>query len=313
MNKKQKIILAGGSGFLGRALAKQLTDQGYEVVVLSRRLGATGGLARTVFWDGVTKGAWCAELEGAHAVINLAGRSVDCRYTPKNRHLILESRLKSTRILALAIKDCATPPKLWVNAASATIYADTRGDLPANTETKGVIGEGFSVGVCREWEAEFRRWILPGTRQVCLRVAITLGHDGGAMIPLMRLARLGLGGKQGDGQQYVSWLHVDDFCGIVTGILKGNLRGELYNCASPQPMKNVDFMRVLRGAVGGVGRFVALPAPKCLLELGAWMIRTETELILKSRKVYPENLIREGYRFKFECFSEAAHAIVDDS
>ena len=311
MNKKQKVILAGGSGFLGRALAKQLTQDGYEVVVLSRRLGYAQAHARTAFWDGQTKGVWCTELEGAHAVINLAGRSVDCRYTPQNQRHILESRLKSTRILALAIKDCVEPPKLWVNAASATIYADTRGEAPANTEADGVIGEGFSVGVCREWEAEFNRWTLPDTKQVCLRVAITLGADGGAMVPLMNLAKLGLGGHQGDGQQWVSWLYVDDFCGIVEAVIEGRLQGALYNCASPQPLPNVKFMRAIREAVGGFARCVGLPTPKFLLKIGAFLIRTETELVLKSRKVAPQNLIQDGYNFKHPKLESALRAIVD--
>jgi uncharacterized protein (TIGR01777 family) len=299
--KKQKVILAGGSGFLGRALGKQLARAGYEVVVLTRRPREwlQADAIRTAFWDGQTKGAWCAELDSAHAVINLSGRSVDCRYSPLNRRLIVESRLKSTRILALAIKDAAEPPKVWVNAASATIYADTRGDLPANTETDGVIGEGFSVGVCEAWEAEFNRWTLPATKQVCLRVAITLGADGGAMIPLMRLARLGLGGKQGDGQQWVTWLHIDDFCGIVAAVIEQTLKGTLYNCASLAPLKNVDFMRAIRRAAGGLGKWLGLPTPKLLLGIGAWMIRTETELILKSRKVAPQKLIEEGYEFKY--------------
>jgi len=310
MNHKPKIILAGGSGFLGRALARQLTQAGYDVVVLTRRLGASAANARVAHWDGVTKGAWCAELEGAHAVINLAGRSVDCRYTPKNRRLILESRLKSTRILALAIKDCARPPKLWVNAASATIYADTRGEALANTETGGAIGEGFSVGVCREWEAEFNRWTLPATKQVCLRVAITLGADGGAMVPLLNLAKLGLGGRQGDGRQWVSWLHVDDFCGIVEAAIEGQLKGSLYNCAAPQPLKNLEFMRAIREAVGGLALYVGLPTPRFLLKIGAFLIRTETELVLKSRKVSAENLIQEGYEFKYPQLAGAVQAIV---
>jgi len=320
-NKKKKIILAGGSGFLGRALATHLTVLGYEVVILSRHLGSTSssqggktrGQTRTAFWDGATMGAWCVELEGAHAVINLSGRSVDCRYTALNRRLILESRLKSTRILALAIKDAVEPPAVWVNAASATIYADTRGDAPANAEADGVIGEGFSVGVCQAWEAEFNRWTLPATKQVCLRVAITLGADGGAMIPLIRLAKLGLGGKQGDGQQYVSWLHVDDFCGIVAAVVEGRLQGTLYNCASPQPVKNVEFMRAIRRAVGGFAKFVGLPTPNFLLGVGAWLIRTETELVLKSRKVAPKNLVEAGYRLKYERVEDALDAIMASS
>lgn len=303
---KTKIVLAGGSGFLGRALDRHLTGCGYQVVTLSRRPGEPG----SVFWDGETMGAWCSELEGAQAVVNLSGRSVDCRYNAQNRRLIMESRLRSTRILALAIKAADRPPKVWVNAASATIYADTRGEAPANTEANGVIGEGFSVGVCKAWEAEFNRWTLPDTRQVCLRVAITLGAGGGAMVPLLRLARLGLGGRQGDGRQYVSWLHIDDFCEIVSTVIEGRLQGDLYNCASPYPVPNSDFMKAIRNAVGGFGSLVGLPTPESLLKVGAWTIRTETELILKSRKVVPQNLQEEGFIFNYPQIGAALAEIV---
>jgi len=305
MNMNGKVVLAGGRGFLGRHLAKHLTAEGYEVVVLSRRFSTQTEPYRIVFWDAATKGPWCAELEGAHAVINLSGRSVDCRYNRKNRRQILESRLQSTRILALAIKDTRMAPNLFINAGSATIYADICGTAPANTEARGKIGDGFSVMVCREWEAEFNRWTFENTRKICLRIAITLGSEGGVMVPLRRLARIGLGGCQGSGGQIVSWLHVEDFCGIVSKALKGGLSGALYNCASPNPVTNREFMRLIRKNVGGLGRFIGLPLPKWLLEIGAVVIRTETELILKSRKVAPENLLNEGYIFHYPEFSNA--------
>jgi uncharacterized protein (TIGR01777 family) len=242
-------------------------------------------------------------------LVNLSGRSVDCRYNARNRRLILESRLKSTRILGLAVKDATCPPELFINAASATIYADTRGDASANDEGSGVIGDGFSVMVCREWEAEFDRWTFERTRKVCLRIAITLGEGGGAIVPLRRLARLGLGGRQGPGEQFVSWLHVDDFCGIVLDVLNGRLKAELYNCASPRPLPNRDFMAKVRRSFGGVGAYLGIPMPRWILEIGAMLIRTETELILKSRKVAPGNLLREGYRFKYPELDEALRAI----
>ncbi|MGB0744820.1 MAG: TIGR01777 family oxidoreductase, partial [Opitutales bacterium] len=295
---KGKIIIPGGSGFLGRHLAKQLSDESYEVVVLSRRFSTRMEPYRSVFWDGATKGPWCAELEGALAVINLSGRTVDCRYHAKNRREILESRLLSTRILSHAIKDAKVAPGIFINAASATIYADTRGDAPANDEVDGKIGEGFSVMVCREWEAEFNRWTFERTKKVCLRIAITLGEGGGVMTPLRRLARLGLGGHQGPGEQFVSWLHVDDFCGIVQNIIEGRLQGSLYNCASPHSMKNRDFMREIRLSAGGLGRFMGIPMPGWLLAIGAVLIRTETELVLKSRHVMPKRLLEEGYEFR---------------
>lgn len=295
--EKRKLILAGGAGFLGQALSRHFVRAGYDVVVLTRRAKADCDGVRYIEWDARTGGAWCHELEGAYAVVNLVGRSVDCRYTEQNKRIILESRIASTALLGQCMRDCAQPPQFWINAASATIYADTRGNAPANTEDAGVIGRGFSVEVCQAWEAEFNRWQLEQTQQFCLRVAITLGADGGALVPLRALTRLGLGGAQGDGQQFVSWLHVDDFVGIIERILNGGLSAGLYNCASPHPLLNRDFMRALRAAYRMP---FGVRLPKGLLAFGAWMIRTETELVLKSRKVYPERLLQAGYVFQHE-------------
>lgn len=302
-----RIILAGGAGFLGRALSRAFIDAGFEVVVLSRRADVDCAGARLVQWDGATPGDWCAEVNGALAVINLSGRSVDCRYTDTNKRLILESRLKSTAALGECIAASTTPPKYWINAASATIYADTRGNLPANTESDGRIGEGFSVDVCRAWETEFNRHRLDATQKFCLRVAIVLGVDGGALVPLRHLACLGLGGRQGHGDQFMSWLHVDDFVGIIMAILQGQLKAGVYNCAAPNPVRNAEFMAALRASVG---RGFGLPLPRWLLSFGAVLIRTETELVLKSRKVVPARLIREGYRFQYEKVDDALSNLV---
>ncbi len=286
-----KLILVGGNGFLGRHLAAHFRAQDYQVVSISRT-----GLG-DVRWDARTLGPWAQELEGADLLVNLAGRSVDCRYTAANRRAILASRTDSTRVLGAAVAACARPPQVWLNSSTATIYADTPGAAPANTEATGVVGEGFSVEIARAWEAAFNACPTPGTRKVMLRTAIVLGADGGALPVMARLARLGLCTPQGSGQQWISWLHVADFCRAVEFLAKvDNLSGPVNLCA-PHPLRNGEFNALLARAVRPLLR---LPQPRWLLEIGAFGLRTEAELLLKSRKVYPERLLAAGFRFEYE-------------
>ncbi len=300
---ENKIVLAGGSGFLGRHIARTFCAQGWTVVVLGRsRKSTLPAAVRYVQWDARKLGEWCTELEGARALVNLCGRSVDCRYNERNRNEILESRLQSTVILGEAIRNCNKPPAKWIHAASATIYADTRGDALANTEVDGVIGSGFSVDVCRKWEAAFRSEKLLDTERILLRVSIVLGGDGGAFVPIRRLARFGLGGRQGRGDQWISWIHIDDFVGIIAASVNGNLVADTYNCASPDHRRNEDFMATLRGKLNVP---VGLRLPVWSLAVGARLIGTEPELILKSRKVFPSNLLNAGFTFKFPSLEEA--------
>ncbi len=302
----EKIILAGGSGFLGQSLAEHFVARGCEVVVLSRRPAPDQSQIRRALWDAKGPGDWVRELDGAHAVINLTGRSVDCRYNAANRQEILHSRLDATRVLGEAIHGCAKRPAVWLNAASATIYADTRGDTPANDEEQGVIGEGFSVDVCRAWEKTFWDAEVPGLRKVLMRIAIVLG-EAGAMGPMKRMARLGLGGKMGSGEQFMSWLHVDDFVRMVDFLIENQGARGTYNLASPFPVSNRVFMRSLRAALG---RPLGLPSPGWLLKLGARFIRTETELILKSRKVAPKRFEDAGFSWKYPRVDQALDALV---
>jgi len=265
---------------------------------------------RKVGWDGKTVGAWAAELEGADAVINLAGRSVNCRYTPSNRRAILESRVDSTNAVGLAIAGCASPPRVWLQASTATIYAH-RYDAP-NDERTGVIGGGepgvpetwrFSVEVARAWEQALEDAVTPQTRKVALRTAIVMSTDrGGAFDILLSLARRGLGGASGNGRQYVSWIHDADWVRVVRWLIDSDLAGPV-NVAATQPLPNADFMRALREAWGVR---VGLPAARWMLELGAVFLRTETELVLKSRRVVPTRLSEAGFQFSHPSWPEAA-------
>ncbi|HTH46452.1 MAG TPA: TIGR01777 family oxidoreductase [Candidatus Limnocylindria bacterium] len=294
---KRRIILAGGSGFLGQLLARRFMAQGDDVVVLTRQ-PQDGRAAREVAWDGATFGPWAAELEGAAVVINLAGRSVDCRYHARNRRLIWDSRVNSTRVLGEAIARCVQPPRVWLNSSTATIYRhsldrpmDEAGEIGATPEAK----DAFSVEVARAWERAFDEAPTPATRKVALRTAMVLSAAGGVFPVLRRLTRLGLGGALAGGGQYVSWLHEDDFFRAIEWLLvREDLRGPV-NLAAPEPVPNRELMRCLREVCGVP---FGLPATRWMLELGALLLRTETELILKSRRVVPGRLLDHGFDFR---------------
>jgi hypothetical protein len=289
-----RIVLAGGTGFLGDLLVRHFAARGDEVVVLTRRTGAVPG-ARAVRWDARTPGRWTEELDGADALINLCGRSVNCRYHAANRREILDSRLAPTRVLGEAVFSCRRPPPVWLNAASATIYRHAE-DRPM-TEDGGEIGEGFSVSVCQQWETAFFGALTPETRKVALRTGMVLGTAPGGVLAVLRgLVRAGLGGTMGHGRQFVSWLHAEDFVRSVDGILgQEALLGPL-NITAPEPVPNRELMAELRRVLR---RPFGLPATRAMLEIGAVFLGTETELILKSRRVVPERLLRSGFVFRF--------------
>ena len=290
---KPKMILAGGTGFLGKHLVCHFTQLGYQVVVLGRSRKSKPGFVR---WNGRTLGAWAAELEGAAAIINLAGRTVDCRYNAVNKYAITQSRTQSTRVLGNAIAACQNPPAVWLNLSTATIYEHTEADKPANTEQDGRIGRNFSEMVAQKWEAELWVAATPRTRRLALRTAIVLGADGGALPIMARLARFGLCTPQGDGQQWISWLHVADFCRSVEFLLAhADLQGT-FNLCAPEPLRNQDFNGLLAHYYQP---YWHLPQPRWLLEIGAFVLQTETELVLKSRKVVPQRLLAAGFRFHY--------------
>ncbi len=304
-----KIIIPGGSGQVGTILARHFHAAGHEVVVLSRK--PVPAPWRVVTWDGQTLDAWTAELESADAVINLAGRSVNCRYHARNRRAILESRVRSTQLLGQAIARAKCPPRVWLQASTATIYAH-RFD-GANDEATGILGGmepnapdtwRFSIDVATKWEQAFHEAKTPRTRKVAMRSAITMSPDrGGTFDILLTLVRWGLGGRAGSGKQYVSWIHDADFARAVEWlIVHEELEGPV-NLAAPNPLPNAEFTRALRQAWGiGWG----LPAREWMLEIGAIFMRTETELVLKSRRVVPSRLLASGFAFQFPDWKEAA-------
>ncbi len=289
----QKVILAGGSGFIGRALAKRFLAQGDRVAVLGRGSTGPGPQVEFIHWDGKTPGDWAQSLEGADLLVNLAGKSVDCRYNEKNKKAILDSRVEPTRVLGEAVGRSKNPPKLWVNLSTATIYRHAE-DRPMDDET-GEIGSGFSVNVATAWEKAFFDSITPRTRKAALRAAIVLGEGGGVWSPLKTLVRLGLGGPQGNGRQMFSWIHEEDLFGIIRFLqVREDMSGAV-NAAAPHPLPNRELMAAFRKALH---RPFGLPTPAWLLEIGAFLIRTETELLLKSRWVLSTRLEKASYRFR---------------
>jgi uncharacterized protein (TIGR01777 family) len=297
--QQPKMVIAGGNGFLGSHLRQHFQQLGYRVVIISRNLKPGPD---NVQWDACTLGAWALELEGADVLVNMAGRTVDCRYSEANKREIIASRVESTRVLGEAVAACAVPPKMWLNSSTATIYTDTEGDKPANTEAAGVIGTGFSVEVARTWEDAFAACDAPATRKVALRTSIVLGRDGGAFPVMAKLARLGLCTPQGSGQQWVSWLHIADFCRAVEFLVTKTDEAGAFNVCAPNPLTNREFNALLGQKLRPL---LHLPQPKWLLEIGAFLLRTETELILKSRKVYPQRLLDWGFEFQYPACEQA--------
>ncbi|MEO0445034.1 MAG: TIGR01777 family oxidoreductase [Verrucomicrobiota bacterium] len=304
------IVIPGGSGFLGRTLTSWFAHQGARVIILSRHPQDIPG-ATVVPWDAQSLGPWANELEGVLAVINLAGRSVNCRYTTSNRQLMMDSRTKSTAILGEAISACQDPPQVWLNSSTATIYRH-REDAP-NTEAAGLYGpvaeakDKYSVEVAHAWEEAFEEAFatrpLPQTRGILLRTAIVLGAEpGGAYHTLRRLSLIGLGGTMGHGRQYVSWMHALDFCRAISWLIETDSAEGIYNLAAPHPAPNREMMKQLRHSLHVSA---GLPAPRWMLEVGAFALRTETELIVKSRRVIPERLQQEGFTFTFPSLDHA--------
>ncbi len=309
-----KIVLPGGSGQVGTVLARHFHAIGHEVVVLGRKPAPTAW--RSVAWDAQTLGPWANELDGADAVINLVGRSVNCRYTPANRREIVESRVRSVQLLGEALAQCARPPRVWLQSSTATIYAH-RFDAP-NDEATGIIGGNepnapdtwsFSINVATSWEKALDSVHAPHTRKIAMRSAITLSPDrGGVFDVLLGLVRRWLGGRSGDGKQFVSWVHEHDFIAAVEFLIQNDAMHGPVNIAVPEPLTNAEFMRVLREAWGV--RF-GLPAAKWMVELGAWALRTESELVLKSRRVVPGKLLEAGFKFRFPSWREAARDLCE--
>ncbi len=308
-----KIILPGGTGQVGRVLTRAFLSEGHECAVLTRRPGtnttaATPGL-REVAWDGRTLGPWADELEGADAVINLAGRTVNCRYDEKHLAEMMASRVDSTRVIGQAIAAAKHPPRVWLQAATATIYGH-RYDA-SNDEETGIIGDppgvpalwGRSVDIGKAWEAEIHAARTPHTRKVILRTSLVMSPArGGVFHVLANLCRFGLG-RQGDGRQYVSWIHEHDFVAAAQFLIARDDHSGPFNLAAPNPLPNRDF---IAGFHAALGTWLSMPVPAWALEVGAFLIRTETELILKSRRVVPTRLLKNGFVFRYPDWPAAA-------
>jgi uncharacterized protein (TIGR01777 family) len=303
-----KVILAGGSGHVGAVLRRHFREE--EVVVLSRRSNEPG----SVYWDGATLGNWAKEIDGSDVVINLAGRSVNCRYTEENLRQMMDSRVGPTKALGLAIARAKKPPKVWLQASTATIYAH-RFDAP-NDETTGILGGNepeaprtwnASIKIAQAWEIALYQAETPRTRKVAMRSAMTMSVDKGSVFDVLcGLAKKGLGGRLGSGRQFVSWIHEYDFAQAVQFLIeREDLNGPV-NLCSPNPLPQADFMRSLRETLGVS---FGLSAPAWMVEIGTWAMQTESELVLKSRRVVPGRLIRAGFQFRYPNWPEAAREL----
>jgi uncharacterized protein (TIGR01777 family) len=317
MNPPLKIVLPGGSGHVGTLLARHFHAQGHSVTVLSR--APMPAPWNVIHWDGLTEGPWTAALEGTDLCINLAGRSVNCRYHAANRRAIYDSRILSTQLLGRVIHRLAHPPRLWMNSSTATIYRHSL-DRPMDEATGELGGNepgapdtwNFSIRVAKDWEAALFAAEAPRTRKIALRSAVTLSahplHDRGSIFDtLSTLVRRGLGGTNGSGRQMVSWVHCQDFLRAIDFLIAQEDLSGIVNIASPNPLPNRDFMRALREAWGVP---VGLPAPAWLIEIGCWALRTESELVLKSRNVIPGRLQQAGFKFDFPEWPTAAADLV---
>jgi uncharacterized protein (TIGR01777 family) len=306
-----KVVIPGGTGQVGAILNRALTTAGHDVVVLTRRPVRD----REVRWDGETLGPWVEEIDGSDIVINLAGRSVNCRYTATELRAMMDSRVNSTRVVGEAIAAAARPPRIWLQMSTATVYSH-RFDAP-NDEASGVLGGAelgvpgywaYSVKIAKAWERAQEQAETPCTRKVAMRTAMVMSPDrGGVFDILLRLARLGLGGPVAGGAQYVSWIHDRDFVRAVEFLAdRDDLAGPV-NLAAPGPLPQRAFMRVLRAACGVP---VGLPATKWMTELGAFALRSDTELLLKSRRVVPGRLLEAGFAFDYAEWPQAADDLV---
>lgn len=308
-----RIVIAGGSGQIGSALARHWHERGHAVTVLSRDPRPAPWL--TAVWNGRDQSEWAKLIDGADVVMNLAGRSVNCRYSTAHRREIMDSRIESTKAIGEAIAQAPRPPRLWMNASTATIYRHALDR--AMDETTGELGGAepdaparwrFSIDVATRWEQTFFQAQTPSTRKLALRTAIVMGAaEGGTFSLLMNLVRAGLGGKAASGRQFVSWIHETDFVRAVDFVIERQDLDGCINVTAPAPLTNAEFMTALRRACGM--RF-GLPSSRWMLEIGAFVLRTETELILKSRRVVPGRLLAAGFKFLYPEWRAAATGLI---
>ena len=305
MKKFQKIILVGGTGQIGKALIENFKSITTEIIVITRGENRTVENIRYLNWDGISLTSNQKEFENSDVLINLVGKNVNCRYNEKNKNEIISSRLNSIKAISEVISHCEIQPKFWFQSASATIYIDSKSK--PMTEVEGNLGNDFSETVCKKWEACFLEQTksFSNTKKIILRTSLVLSKEDGVYPRLKKMTQFGLGGKQGNGKQMVSWIHETDLINSINFIIENKLEG-VFNTTAPYPITNSEFMKVLRQSIGVKFH---LNSPRLLLEIGAFIISTETELILKSRFVIPDNLLKAGFEFKYPSIDKAFNAL----
>ena len=302
-----KVVLAGGSGFIGSNLATHFTDKNDEVVVLTRGKSRKENGIEFIHWDAKHFDDWCSSLESCDVLINLTGKSVDCRYTEENKAGIINSRVDATNVLGAFLALMDNPPKVWINLSTATIYRHSEDKIM--DEINGEVGNDFSMNVAQKWEEALNKPKLTDTRRIALRVSLVIGKGGGVYPVLKRLAKFGLAGTMGNGKQRFAWIHISDCIRLIEFIIENeNMKGPV-NCTGPSNPTNKEFMNTLRTSLGIP---IGLPQPAFLIKFGAWLMRTESELILKSRWVTPKKLLDEGFKFEFETAKVALDNLAKD-
>ena len=289
----KRIVIAGGSGFIGTALAHELVQQGCEVIVLTRRARRRHDGVREVVWDGVPGGDWADYLEGAEAVVNLTGRSINCRHTPENLREIIASRVNSVNALAAALALLIKAPRVWVQASATGFYGDTKANVADETAP---AGSDSLAGICQQWEAIFAASNLPTTRKVTLRIGFVLGRESGALPVLSKLTRFFLGGAVGNGRQYLSWIHLADLVQMLVAAIENEKLAGTFNAVAPNPVTNAEFMRELRRVLD---RPWSPPAPVFAVKLGSWLLGSEASLALVSQRCAPKRFLEAGFPFQF--------------
>ena len=290
---KPRIVLAGGSGFIGQSLSPFLLSKNYELIVLTRAESDHRGAVRNVHWDGKTLDDWLEFVNGAFAVVNLTGRSINCRHTPENRREIIDSRVNSVRVLGQAIARCAQPPKAFVQIAGVGIYGDKGKRICDETASPG---DDFVTKVCEKWEAAFDSVDAPNTRKVLFRLGVVLGPSGGFLELLSKLTRWFLGGHVGSGRQYISWIHIADLSRMISASIENEELTGVFNVTSPNPVTNAELMRELRRALH---RPWSPPVPEFAARIGSWLMGTEANLALVSQRCIPKRFLEKGFSFMF--------------